>query len=77
MKVFSVLREVVGGDSVEVRIELPATKSLLLKALFKQYPTLEPYRKYVTAAVNLEYVVGDIAIVQGDELAIMMPASGG
>ncbi len=49
----------------------------MLALLEKQYPAFAPMRDHLATAVNLTYVRTDYVLVDGDELALIPPVSGG
>jgi molybdopterin converting factor small subunit len=74
---FSVLREKVGREVIEVAVQPPATGAALLDALVASYPVIGAYRPYLRLAVNQAYVDEHVALAEGDEVALITPVSGG
>ncbi|MEP0545818.1 MAG: MoaD/ThiS family protein [Rhodothermales bacterium] len=74
---FSVLRERVGAGAVAVSLPAPATGNVLLDRLIERYPALADFRPVVRLAVNQQYVAGETALHDGDEVALLTPTSGG
>jgi len=74
---FAAFREAAGRDE-EVR-ELPATTRVadLWHLLASEIPQLGAYPSMPPAAVNREYVRGDTALSDGDEVAFLPPVAGG
>ena len=60
-------------------IDLPENSSTsdLRTEILKHFPALEPVVFSITLAVNQEYVDGEIALQEGDEVAFIPPISGG
>ncbi|MBT8221514.1 MAG: MoaD/ThiS family protein [Bacteroidia bacterium] len=73
---FGIARDIMGGSSVQFNIEMPTTTSKLKKALIDQFPEFIDVRS-LAVAVNNEYSSGSDVILDGDEVAIIPPVSGG
>jgi MoaE-MoaD fusion protein len=78
VRLFAVLRERVGSDSIEVELDDGATVAEALDRLAER-PELGDLleRMPVRMAVNRDYADGDTALAPGDELALVPPVSGG
>ena len=78
VRLFAVLRERVGSDSIEVELDDGATVAEALERLAER-PELGDLleRMPVRMAVNRDYADGDTALASGDELALVPPVSGG
>lgn len=78
VRLFAVLRERVGSDSIEVDLEDGATVADALARLAER-PELGDLleRMPVTMAVNRDYADGGTSLTPGDELALVPPVSGG
>src|SRR5881275_824057 len=79
VRLFAVLRERAGRDSLEIEVAEGATVAEALRALAA---TSEPLAEALEAmpvvmAVNRSYVGEDAALSAGDELALIPPVSGG
>ena len=74
---FSVLRDIVGGDSVEVELSEGDTIADLLAGLYTRFPDLADWDGKIRVAADLQYVDRDHAIAPGQEIAIMPPVQGG
>lgn len=63
----------------EVVMELPAgsTADQAISKLGERFPELAPLRESLAVAVNLDYVASGQGLVDGDELALIPPVSGG
>jgi molybdenum cofactor biosynthesis protein MoaC/molybdopterin converting factor subunit 1 len=78
VRLFAVLRERAGRDSLELELAEGATVADLLDAVARQHglgdliPALP-----VRAAVNREYAAADSVLLAGDEVALIPPVSGG
>jgi molybdopterin synthase catalytic subunit len=79
VRLFAVLRERAGRDSLEVEVGEGATVAEALRAIASES---EPLGEALAAmpvvmAVNRSYVGADAALSPGDELALIPPVSGG
>ena len=78
VRLFAVLRDRAGRDSVTVEVDEPATVADLLEAAARQPGLNELLPDLpVRAAVNREYVADDTVLSAGDEVALIPPVSGG
>ena len=78
VRLFAILRERAGRDSIEVELEEGATVAQAFEALSAQ-PELGELleRMPVRMAVNRDYADPDTRLAAGDELALVPPVSGG
>jgi molybdopterin synthase catalytic subunit len=79
VRLFAILRERAGRDSLEVEVAEGATVAAALRALAAES---EPLGEVLAAmpvvmAVNRSYVSDDATLSAGDELALIPPVSGG
>ena len=74
---FSLLRERVGRNALDLTLPAPAVASDVVDELVRRHPGLEAYRGVIRLAVNQEYVSPEQALSNGDEVALITPVSGG
>lgn len=74
---YSQLREVAGGDQVDVNLPDQATVSDLLEKLYQQKPALRARDKSILVGAGVEFVDRQYRIKPGDEISIMPPVQGG
>ena len=74
---FASTREIVGENSIEIKLNEGDTVRDLMNELSKQFPELGSVEKKLAVAINEEYVVDDMSLVNGDEVALIPPVSGG
>ena len=74
---FSVLKEKIGQPNVLVQLESPLTGEQLLDQLALDYLPIQAYRSVIRLAVNEAYVNETHNILDGDEVALITPVSGG
>ena len=80
---FGALRESCGTSKVDVELEEdPVEKgcvysSSLLKSLTDTYPELDFEKSQISVAVNKKYILSDVLLKEGDEIALLPPIAGG
>ena len=74
---FSVLREAVGQERLDVTLPASATGADLLDVLQAEHPALARHRPVIRLAINQEYVPETSILADGDEVALITPVSGG
>ena len=74
---FSVLREAVGREELDVRLPPQATGAALLDVLQAEHPALAPHRPTIRLAINHAYRPETDVLADGDEVALITPVSGG
>lgn len=79
VRLFAVLRERAGSDTVEVEIDEGATVGDALRAIAEQHPELAAAVASLplVMAVNRVYAGAGTVLAEGDELALVPPVSGG
>jgi molybdopterin synthase catalytic subunit len=78
VRLFAILRERAGRDSVELELPEGARVADALELLEREPGLGEVLpRLNVAMAVNREYAAGGTALAEGDELALIPPVSGG
>jgi molybdopterin converting factor subunit 1 len=78
IRLFAILRERAGRDSVELRLSDGATVADALRALSELPPLGELLSRLpVQMAVNRDYATAETTLAPGDELALIPPVSGG
>ena len=77
VRLFARLRELVGAGELERDVPVGSTVDAVWRALAHEYPSIEPYARSISCAVNAEYARFSTAITEGDEIAFLPPVSGG
>ncbi len=77
VKLFAIIRDKVGSDSVKIELPECASVAVLLETLILTYPQLTDWKEVVRIAVNREYVDKNHIMKPGDEVAVIPPVSGG
>jgi molybdopterin synthase catalytic subunit len=74
---FGAARDATGTDEAELRLNPPHDSASAFEQLLTAYPALRRFGKSLLFAVNQEYARPDKEIIDGDELAVFPPVSGG
>lgn len=74
---FAGYREAVGASSLAIDLAAGATVGDLTQEMAARYPKLPQDAGRIVAAVNEEYRAHDFRLVEGDEVALIPPVSGG
>jgi molybdenum cofactor cytidylyltransferase len=74
---FASARDLAGSPTVMVELPETATVADLRNALQLQVPALAEVLAKCRLAVNMEFAEDDRTILDGDELAVIPPVSGG
>jgi molybdopterin converting factor small subunit len=77
MKLFALLREKAGTDTVILDAPAGARLSQAVQLLLQQHPELMPYMDRVRFARHMEFVDGESLLTEDDEIALIAPVSGG
>ena len=77
VKLFAVVRDLAGTDTIAVRVPIAAQASSVLDLVIERYPQLEKWKHHLRIAVNCEYVTLHQHLQNGDEVALIPPVSGG
>jgi molybdopterin synthase catalytic subunit len=77
VRLFAMQRELAGTRQVELDLAPGATIEGAWDALVERFPVLAPGRPAVRFARNGEYAPAETALVDGDEVAMIPPVSGG
>ncbi len=78
VRLFAMLRERAGSDSIELQLQPGATVADALAALAEREQLRELLQRLpLRMAVNRDYARAETALREGDELALIPPVSGG
>lgn len=75
VKYFAFFKELTGKSQESIEIEKGRTTKDLLEIILNKYRL--KYNAKIVIALNQEYIKTDVRLNDGDEVAIMMPSSGG
>lgn len=77
LRLFAIQRELAGTRDLAVELEAPATIADAWDALAARVPAVTPGRPFVRYAVNGSWAGEEHPLVDGDEVALIPPVSGG
>lgn len=77
VKLFALLREIAGTDTVTLDVPEAASAGEALHQLSQQHPALQPYLENVRLALKMDFVDATANLEEGDELNLIPPVSGG
>lgn len=77
VKLFASVREAVGQRELVLEVPADFTAAALRSRLASEYPKLRPLVSLLKIAVNQEYVGEEHVLIEGDEVALIPPVSGG
>ncbi len=77
VKLFSVLREKAGTDTMLLDLPDGASAAEALAELQQRCPALAPHMENVRFAVHMDFVDPTTRLAEGDELTLIPPVSGG
>ena len=73
---FGIMRDIVGGSTLNYELTEGTTVVQLTADLQRQFPKITELRSFLIA-VNNEYGDANLVIERGDEIALIPPVSGG
>ena len=77
IRLFASMAEAAGTREVAVELRPPAVASDAFDAVAARHPKLAPFRDRALYAVNAAYAEPLTPLVDGDEVALIPPVSGG
>jgi molybdopterin converting factor small subunit len=77
VKLFALMREKAGTDTVVLEVPVDAKLNQVIAALVRHYPMLEPYMPNTRYALHMDFIGLETSLAEGDELALIPPVSGG
>ena len=77
VKLFALMREKAGTDTILLEIPEGASVAQALAVLQDQYPVLQPYVPRARLSLQMTFVDAAAILGEGDELALIPPVSGG
>lgn len=77
IRLFAILREVVGKKEITITVPSGVTVSYLNDEILKKYPQLKSFKNKFITSVNCKVESSDTIITSSDEIALLPPVSGG
>ncbi len=77
LQLFSVLRERLGREYIEIEVPAGSAGGDLLDLLARSYPDIAAHRSTIRLAINEAYERESYRLSAGDDVALITPVSGG
>ena len=77
VKLFALMREKVGTDTIPLEVPAGVAVTQALATLVQQYPMLAPYMATIRLSLHMDFVDPTTTLAEGDELVLIPPVSGG
>ncbi len=77
VRLFARLRDIAGAGELAREVPDGTTIAALWRQLAEEFPSLRPYERSISSAVNADYARMDRTVHEGDEIAFLPPVSGG
>jgi molybdopterin converting factor subunit 1 len=77
VRFFAILKDRAGVPQSSLAVPVGASVGHALRELAAQFPAIEPLLPNTATAVNRAYVRREHVLLEGDELALIPPVSGG
>lgn len=77
VRLFATYREIVGSRQLAWSVKDGTTAGELVDQVLAKYPRLDGHRPTMLVAVNQSFASSQVALRDGDEVALMPPVSGG
>lgn len=77
VKLFALIREKAGTDSLALDLPEGANLNQALEAIRHQQPDLKPYLDNLRFSLDMDFVEAETTLHEGDEVVLIPPVSGG
>jgi molybdopterin converting factor subunit 1 len=77
VRLFGRLHDLAGTTELEREVPAGSTVATVWERLATEFPTVAPYARVVSAAVNADFSKMTATLAEGDEVAFLPPVSGG
>jgi molybdopterin synthase sulfur carrier subunit len=77
IKLFAIYQEVVGTPQMDWQTSIGTTAGQVLAEIIGRYPQLAAWQSVTRLGVNLQFVPAATVLIDGDELVLIPPVSGG
>lgn len=74
---FGRLHDLAGVRELVRAVPAPATVATVWQALANEFPSVAPYARSMSAAVNADFAKMTTTVAEGDEVAFLPPVAGG
>ena len=77
VKLFALIREKAGTDSLALDLPDGADVKQAVEAMRRRHPGLAPYLDNLRFSLDMDFVEADTTLQDGDEVVLIPPVSGG
>jgi molybdopterin synthase catalytic subunit len=77
VRLFAALKEIIGKNQLDLQIQEGSSVKDVIAAVEETYPAVKKIIQISKYAVNMEYIDAEKKLIDGDEITIIMPVSGG
>ncbi len=77
VRLFAALKEIIGENQLNLQISEGSSVKDVIAVIEETYPAVKKIIQISKYAVNMEYINIEKKLVEGDEITIIMPVSGG
>ena len=77
VRLFARLRDIAGTSELARELAPGATIGDVWRQLAGEFPELASYERSISSAINADYARMDQGVSDGDEIAFLLPVSGG
>ncbi len=77
VRLFGRLHDLAGANQLEREVSPGATVGEVWQQLAREFPSMAPYSRSISAAVNADFARMTAGVSDGDEVAFLPPVSGG
>jgi molybdopterin converting factor subunit 1 len=77
IRLFGRLHDLCGATELERHAPAEATVATVWAMLAAEFPSVAPYARSVSAAVNADFAKMTTVLAEGDDVAFLPPVSGG
>ncbi|MHB8232124.1 MAG: molybdenum cofactor biosynthesis protein [bacterium] len=77
VRLFAAFKEIIGKNKLDLRISGGSSVKDIIAIIGETYPDTKEILKISKYAVNMEYTDTERKLIEGDEITVIMPVSGG
>lgn len=77
VRLFGRLHDLAGATELQREVPEAATVGVVWERLTSEFPSMAPYGRSVSAAINADFSRMTAPLAEGDEVAFLPPVSGG
>ena len=77
LKLFAIYQEALGLSEKTLTLPIGTTAGEVRDRLITEHPSLAEWKDLTRFGINLQFVESDTALIDGDELVLIPPVSGG